>query len=999
MDKTKINYLLEGEVLVKGKTFGLWQPKKYIIDQELRIFSIKSSKQNKNYHLANYQIANVERKNNRFQFELVSTINEKNILMGSENEKFANELMLYLKKMCGQQPRSQSLFEPSLSSKSVSTLRDYDYEIPQFFEMQEIRNAIQNIRSKSYQLEQYELIQNQVVKVYRNKNNQLNFKVFLTLPGNCLIKCQTQLFQTQLDWNIYNLKEYTQIQEFKSEKSQMITEIRLIKNWFQFKREFTYLRHVVEFKKKENIKIIIEKKADLKIHQGTVSGILKFAVWGFFYENNQTNIVLFTEQSYNGLAFNEEDSILSQQYFLQYENMIKPQKVDFDKQQIQDQCSNINPNNSPQNEQSNQKHKIQNRQEGKKNSFKMEQPVDIPKQIGQNQIIQQQPIIVSAPLQGPNQVIQNQLPLQIPISSKNTQNIPSIGNLKEEDQQVQQQTNNRKQSEKLNELNQVVGKCDQNNLSQGTLEQQKQKKTSSSQESSQVIGNNISSNIIFQQPKIEDDCEQDEPQLENERSEGNITEFYDCEDDIDAMNDKLFIGQSDQQTNDADQSVMDVRNSITQRQHQGKINQIQSQSDTIQNIENWVEKKMQAYFSGKYCQIAIDIQHILNPLESDINNRKYMREQEGGHYIFRKDFQRDEKNGGLKCINEVKVNAQKSVVKFLLARIGTSLLMGRSLTSISMPVTIFESRSNTERACSSLAFAPVFLDDAAISKDKFHRIKQCAAFSFGFIFSYLSMEKPFNPILGETFQGYFDNCPIYCEQISHHPPICIIQYYGRKYKIDARLELVANFHSNSVVGRNVGEVKVIFENPPQEIIILLAPGCIYGTTFGDKSMDFLEKQFLFDLDNKWVMECAFKPEKKYCQYFNIEYLPYSDYVAGGVFEVTDQAIGRYLREGYRKYKGLDFKTEVKSIKSVIKGVWNQELKFDNQRLISIMYDFPIKLELAQYPLPSDANFRMDVLMWKLRDFDQAQQWKERLEIFQRQDRKLRESLGPKKKKK
>ncbi|CAD8101040.1 unnamed protein product [Paramecium primaurelia] len=989
MDKAKINYLLEGEILVKGKTFGLWQPKKYIIDQELRIFSIKSSKQNKNYHLANYQIANVERKNNRFQFELISTIGEKNILMGSDNEKFANELMLFLKKMCGQQLRTQSLFEPSLSSKSNSSLRDYDYEIPQFFEMPEIRDGIQNIRSKSYQLEQYELIQNQVVKIYRNKNNQLNFKVFLTLPGNCLTKCITQLFHTQYDWNMHNLKEYTQIKEFKSDKSQMITEIRLIKNWFQFKREFTYLRHLVEFKKKENIQIVIEKKADHKIHQGTVSGLLKFAVWGLFLENNQTNIVLFTEQSYNGLSFIEEDSILSQQYFLQFENIIKPQKIDFDKQLMQDQSQGINPNNSPQNEFSTQKSKVK--------IIKEAQTGDIPKQIIQNQNIQQ-PIIVQSPQQGPNQQLQAQSPAQMALSSKD-KSIPQIGNLKEDDQQIQLLQVNMKKSAKSSESNQFQGKVDQNNLSQSTFEQLKLKKTSSSQESSQVVANNTSQNILFQQPKIEDDCENDEIIPENEGSDGNITQYYDCEDDIDAMNDKLFIGQQDQQSNNADQSVMDVRNSITQRQPKNKINQIQSQSDTIENIEDWVEKKMQAYFSGKFCQIAIDIKHILNPLESDINNRKYMREQEGGHYIFRKDFMRDEKNGGLKCINEIKVNAQKSVVKFLLARIGTSLLMGRSLTSISMPVTIFESRSNTERACSSLAFAPVFLDDAANSKDKFYRIKQCAAFSFGFIFSYLSMEKPFNPILGETFQGYFDNCPIYCEQISHHPPICIIQYYGRKYKIDARLELVANFHSNSVVGRNVGEVKVIFENPPQEIIILLAPGCIYGTTFGDKSMDFLEKQFLFDLNNKWVMECAFKPDKKYCQYFNIEHLSYSDYVAGGVCEVTDAAIGRYLREGYRKYKGLDFKTEVKQVKSIIKGVWNQELKFDNQKLISIMTDFPIKLELAQYPLPSDANFRMDVLMWKLRDFDQAQQWKENLEIFQRQDRKLREAIGPKKKKK
>lgn len=34
-----------------------------------------------------------------------------------------------------------------------------------------------------------------------------------------------------------------------------------------------------------------------------------------------------------------------------------------------------------------------------------------------------------------------------------------------------------------------------------------------------------------------------------------------------------------------------------------------------------------------------------------------------------------------------------------------------------------------------------------------------------------------------------------------------------KFRIDARLELVANFHSNSVVGRNIGGMKIIFENP------------------------------------------------------------------------------------------------------------------------------------------------------------------------------------------
>ena len=36
----------------------------------------------------------------------------------------------------------------------------------------------------------------------------------------------------------------------------------------------------------------------------------------------------------------------------------------------------------------------------------------------------------------------------------------------------------------------------------------------------------------------------------------------------------------------------------------------------------------------------------------------------------------------------------------------------------------------------------------------------------------VSMAKPFNPILGESYEGRFpDGTKVYCEHISHHPPI------------------------------------------------------------------------------------------------------------------------------------------------------------------------------------------------------------------------------------
>ena len=48
---------------------------------------------------------------------------------------------------------------------------------------------------------------------------------------------------------------------------------------------------------------------------------------------------------------------------------------------------------------------------------------------------------------------------------------------------------------------------------------------------------------------------------------------------------------------------------------------------------------------------------------------------------------------------------------------------------------------------------------------------------------FVDVEKPFNPILGETFQAFICGCPFYAEQISHHPPVSSILMYGRGYRI------------------------------------------------------------------------------------------------------------------------------------------------------------------------------------------------------------------------
>lgn len=70
-------------------------------------------------------------------------------------------------------------------------------------------------------------------------------------------------------------------------------------------------------------------------------------------------------------------------------------------------------------------------------------------------------------------------------------------------------------------------------------------------------------------------------------------------------------------------------------------------------------------------------------------------------------------------------------------------------------------------------------------------MKEVVKFGISIWMLYLNMDKPFNPILvnmifihkkGETYQGRINGTPIYCEQVSHHPPICSFFMPGRGYK-------------------------------------------------------------------------------------------------------------------------------------------------------------------------------------------------------------------------
>jgi hypothetical protein len=62
-----------------------------------------------------------------------------------------------------------------------------------------------------------------------------------------------------------------------------------------------------------------------------------------------------------------------------------------------------------------------------------------------------------------------------------------------------------------------------------------------------------------------------------------------------------------------------------------------------------------------------------------------------------------------------------------------------------------------------MGFAPVFLEKAAKLTDPIKQMHEVMKFGLATSLLYMNMEKPFNPILGETYQGRLNGSPIYCE--------------------------------------------------------------------------------------------------------------------------------------------------------------------------------------------------------------------------------------------
>ncbi|XP_069676380.1 oxysterol-binding protein-related protein 6-like isoform X2 [Periplaneta americana] len=137
--------------------------------------------------------------------------------------------------------------------------------------------------------------------------------------------------------------------------------------------------------------------------------------------------------------------------------------------------------------------------------------------------------------------------------------------------------------------------------------------------------------------------------------------------------------------------------------------------------------------------------------------------------------------------------------------------IGKDLSQVSMPVALNEPLNMLQRMCEELEYSEL-LDKAAEVDDPYERMVYIAAFavsSYGSSY-FRAGSKPFNPLLGETYECIREDkgFRFIAEQVSHHPPISVCFAESRNFVFCQDARIKTKFWGKSMEFQPTGSVNV-----------------------------------------------------------------------------------------------------------------------------------------------------------------------------------------------
>ena len=345
--------------------------------------------------------------------------------------------------------------------------------------------------------------------------------------------------------------------------------------------------------------------------------------------------------------------------------------------------------------------------------------------------------------------------------------------------------------------------------------------------------------------------------------------------------------------------------------------------------------------------------------------------------------------GELKCVDKEVLDKQKGIVGEMIKKIMQSIAEGRGIVGVSLPVRIFEPRSLLERIVDWWVFAPNFLNKAYLL-DPVSRMKAVMAFALSGLYVSVSQIKPFNPLLGETYQAAFpDGTNIYCEHTNHHPPISNFLMVGKHFRFYGRYEYLAkpNATFNELKMSQEGPSIVEF-NKDEKIEFNLPGSKLCGLMAGDRLMKWNGLMKFVDKRNNLKAIIKIGSQKKVAG-GGLFSKKRSDLLEGKIYTMKKDFVEKKIKNKKDKEKEdmkfLDMDQEIGNIE----GSWLDNLVIGGEEVWNLNKIMPIRQVPEENPLPSDSRFREDLIFVKYNDIKMADKWKVKLEERQRFEKKLR----------
>lgn len=332
------------------------------------------------------------------------------------------------------------------------------------------------------------------------------------------------------------------------------------------------------------------------------------------------------------------------------------------------------------------------------------------------------------------------------------------------------------------------------------------------------------------------------------------------------------------------------------------------------------------------------------------------------------------KEGGLVCIDQEETKKQSGVIGEVMKSVLSSMFRGQGAVGVSLPVRIFEPRSTVERMIDKFSYAPVFLKQAANISDIVERMKLVVAFAVAGLFMGTRQSKPFNPLLGETFQGSFpDGSQIYVEHTFHNPPTDHFLITGCGFSVWGYYELDGSFTGNSLVGSFRGPTHVMFSDG--HLITFTQPKFrLGGMLKGARTLNWEGDLEFIDKANNLVSIIKIGVNKK-------------------EWNIKKKKIGNddILGKIYRCENGK--KDKISTDLGTFYGSWIDELCLSHEDRETVLWkmdrELPMRHVPESRPIPSDWRYREDLIWVYRKNLDYAAKWKHRVETRQRNDRTLR----------